>query len=74
MTNWTDDSALQQLLPYVEEAIDAQPVHVADQLRAAFHDGKTQLRIDQSAVAPVVVVLIDGYEVAEVDVRNLLPD
>ena len=69
-----DTEALRRLLPYVYQAIEAQPPHVADQLSTALREGRTSLRLEQSAVAPVVVVSADGHDLAEVDVRNLLED
>jgi hypothetical protein len=69
-----DVAALRRLLPYVEDAIAAQPPHVADQLGAALRDGRTSLRLDPSAAGAVVVVSVAGHELAEVDVRNLLDE
>jgi hypothetical protein len=67
-----DTAALSRLLPYVHDAIAAQPPHVADQLSAALRDGRTSLQLEPSAVSAVVVVSIDGNEVCEVDIRNLV--
>ncbi len=67
-----DSMALTRLLPFVQDAISKQPLHLADQLNAALRDGKTSLRFEPSAVGAVVVVIIDDCEVAEVDLRNLI--
>ncbi len=64
--------ALERLLPYLREAIAAQPTAVADQLDAALREGRTSLRFEPSAAGAVVVVSVDGHEVAEVDLRNLV--
>ncbi len=69
----TDSRALHGLLAYVEDAIDRQPTNVADQLRAALHEGRTVLRFREIGGDVHAVVEIDGYEVAAVDVRNLVP-
>ena len=69
-----DVEALRRLLPYVHEAIAAQPPHIADQLGAALREGDTKFRLEQSAVAPVVIVSVAGVDLAEVDVRNLLDE
>ncbi len=71
MTN-SDAEAMHRLLTLLHAAIDEQDPHVQDQLRAALRDGRTSLRFEQSALAPVAVVVIDGHDVAEVDVRNLV--
>ena len=69
----TEDSmALTRLLPFVQDAISQQPQHLADQLEAALREGRTSLRFEPSAVGAVVVVVIDGCEVAEVDIRHLV--
>ncbi len=67
-----DATALTRLLPFVQDAISRQPLHLADQLDAAMRDGRTALRFEPSAVGVVVVVVVDGWEVAEVDLRNLI--
>jgi hypothetical protein len=67
-----DAAALARLVPYVKDAIGKQESHVADQLIAALRDGRTSLRFEPSAVGAVVVVVVDGYELCEVDVRNLV--
>ena len=73
MPKTEDSMALLRLLPFVQDAISRQPQHVADQLDAALREGRTSLRFEPSAVgAVVVVVVIDGCEVAEVDLRNLV--
>lgn len=72
MTDEADSLALHRLLPYVQKAIAAQEPHVADQLDAALREGRTTFRVEPSAVAPVVVVVVDGVDLVEVDVRNLL--
>ncbi len=64
--------ALARLLPYVRDAIAAQPAHIGDQLRAALADGLTTLRFEPSAVGVVVIVTVDGVDLAEVDVRNVV--
>lgn len=69
-----DIEGVRRLLAYVHDAIDQQPPRVADQLRAAMREGRTSFRVEPSALAPVAVVTVDGYELAEVDVRNLLED
>ncbi len=69
-----DSAALKRLLPYVNDAISRQPQHLADQLIAGMRDGRTALRFEPSAVGVVVVVVVDGWEVAEVDIRNLIVD
>jgi hypothetical protein len=68
-----DARGLQSLMVYTQDAIDAQPAHVADQLRAALHDGRTTLRFRVIDGDLHAVVEVDGYEVASVDVRNLVP-
>lgn len=67
-----DTDALRRLTVYLHDAIAAQPPHVADQLDAALREGRTSLRLEQSVVAPVVIVSVNGHDLAEVDVRNLL--
>jgi hypothetical protein len=67
-----DAEALRRLVPYLWDAIDQQPPHVADQLAAAVRDGKTSLRFEPSGVGAVVVVVVDGYDLAEVDIQNLV--
>ncbi len=69
-----DLQAMTRLMPFVFDAIAKQPPHVADQLNAALRQGDTSFRLEQSAVAPVVVVVVAGVEVAEVDVRILVGD
>jgi hypothetical protein len=64
--------ALERLLPYLHDAVSAQPPHVADQLDAALREGRTSLRFEPSAAGAVVVVSVDGHEVAEVDLRNVV--
>jgi len=66
--------ALDRLLPYMREAIAAQPTGVADQLDAALAAGRSRLRFEPSAVGVVVIVTVDGHDLAEVDIRNLLED
>ena len=68
-----DAHFLTALRGYVERALDQQEPHVADQLRAAFHDGKTEIRFENRDGFPHVVVAIDGYDVTAVDIRNLIP-
>lgn len=72
MTEHLDVAALRRLLPFLWDAIAAQPLHLADQLDAGLREGRTLLRFEQSAEAPVVVVSIDGIDVCEVDLRNLI--
>ncbi len=60
-----DEIALERLVPYLRAAVAAQPAHVRDQLDAALADGRTALRVEPSAVAPVVVVVVDGVDLAE---------
>jgi hypothetical protein len=67
-----DLDALQRLMRYVENSLDAQDVAVGDQLRAALHDGLTSLRIEESALSPVVVVTIRGLDVCEVSLSRLV--
>ncbi len=72
MPKTEDSMALLRLLPFVQDAISRQPQHVADQLDAALREGRTSLRFEPSAVGVVVVAIIDGCEVAEVDIRHLV--
>ncbi len=67
-----DLQALTRLMPFVFDAIAKQPPHVADQLLAGLGAGRTSLEFAPSAAGAVVVVSIDGNEVAEVDLRNIV--
>ncbi len=71
MTN-PDAEAMNRLLTFLHAAIDEQYAHVQDQLRAALRDGRTSLRFEPSAVSTVAVVSVDGYDLAEVDIRHLV--
>ena len=66
-----DEEGLARLLPFLAEAIERQPVHVADQLNAALRDGLSPLRFEEDSEGVWVVVLIGGLDVAKVDVRHL---
>ena len=68
-----DTAALRRLLDYVNQAVAEQDPHVADQLNAALRDGRTALGFRERGGAVWAVVTIDGAEVAEVDLRNLVP-
>jgi hypothetical protein len=69
-----DAQALQRLMAYVWDAVDAQPTHIGDQLAAEMRAGNVGLRLEPSGEAPVVVVSVAGVDLAEVDVRNLLEE
>ncbi len=67
-----DARALQSLMVYAVDAIEVQPAHVADQLRAALRDGRTSFRFEERDGDLHALVEVDGYQVASVDVRNLV--
>jgi hypothetical protein len=68
-----DQLALRRLLALTWDAISEQELHAQDQLTAALHAGATSIRIEQSALAPVIVVEVGGVDLFETDIRNVLP-
>ncbi len=74
MTPNIDTAAVIRLAAYTQQAIDAQDVHVQDQLNAAVDQGEMRWTFeDGEDGVPVAVVEVGGYRVAEIDIRALVP-
>jgi len=68
-----DAAALQTLMGYTLDAIAKQDPRARELLTSALHAGATSIRIEQSALAPVIVVEVGGVDLFETDIRNVLP-
>ena len=67
-----DQIALRRLMAMTWDAISAQELHAQDQLTAALRAGHSSIRVEQSALAPVIVVEVGGVDLLETDIRNVL--
>ncbi len=69
-----DTAAVIRLAGFTRRAIDAQDVHVRDQLNTAVDRGDMKWRFEEGeSGVPVAVVEVGGYRLAEVDIRELVP-
>lgn len=74
MTTNIDVNAVIQLASYTRRAIDAQDVHVQDQLNAAVDAGDMNWSFeDGDEGVPIAVIVVGGYRLAEIDLRALVP-
>ncbi len=70
MTSHIDVNAVLRLAGYTRRAIDAQDVHVRDQLNAAVQEGDMNWSFEEGENGfPVAVIEVGGHRLAEVDIR-----
>lgn len=68
-----DLEALHRLMPFIRDAVAQQPTHIADQLDAALNDGRTTLEFIEADGDVFALVSVDGNQLAQVNIRNLVP-
>ncbi len=74
MTTHIDTTAVIRLAAFTRRAINAQDVHVQDQLNAAVDQGEMNWTFEEGENGvPVAVVEVGGYRIAEIDIRALVP-
>ncbi len=73
MTTHIDTAAVIRLAGYTRRAIDAQDLHLQDQLNAAVAAGDMNWFFTERDDDMVAVIEVAGYRIAEVDIRALVP-
>ena len=68
-----DLAGLRRLFALTWDAIAEQDSHVRDQLEAFMRDGLVWFRFVDRDGVPTALVTVGGYDVAEVDIRRLVP-
>jgi hypothetical protein len=68
-----DRTYLARLTPYLTDALDKQDLPVRDQLDAALRDGHTTLWAEKIDGTVWLVIMVDGYELARVDLLSVVP-